>query len=78
MLGWRDTSGTASGYLELSWPDEEWIAHFRSLMESADTPDLTDHIIKEVVYEEGVDALNGFKAVDETVAEIMNRIAEER
>ena len=60
--------------LDLIWPSEEEVAQLESLIETLDTPALTDQTIKETVIAETARCMKNEVSVDEAVTNIMQQI----
>ena len=72
-VGSSDGEG-GSVSLELNWPNAEEIKALSDMLESADTPALTDHVIEEIVLEQGVRCLEGSQSPEGAAANIMQKV----
>lgn len=60
--------------LEMNWPNAEEIKQLSDMLEHVDTPMLTDHVIEEIVMEQGVLCLEGQQSPETTAANIMQKV----
>lgn len=74
MVSWTDENGN-EGTLEILWPEPDQLVHLEEMIESLNTPAKTDGMVKNVIVEQGISALNGGKEIEEAADEILNRIA---
>ena len=58
----------------MNWPNAEEIKALSDMLESADTPALTDHVIEEIVLEQGVRCLEGSQSPEGAAANIMQKV----
>ena len=61
--------------LDINWPEDKWLNQFHSLVQSVDTPDLTDYVVKDMVLAEGAAALTEEVSVEQAVAVIMKKLS---
>ncbi|HCT92239.1 MAG TPA: hypothetical protein DF613_12805 [Lachnospiraceae bacterium] len=72
-IGSSDGEG-GSVSLEMSWPNAEEIKVLSDMLEQADTPALTDHVIEEIVLEQGALCLGGRQTPEAAAANIMQKV----
>lgn len=60
--------------LPIYWPDAEEQAAFQAIVDTLDTPNVTDNFIMDTIVEFGADALSGKKTVEQAVGDIMKKM----
>ena len=72
-VGTSDGEG-GSVSLDMSWPDAGEIETLSDMLEKADTPALTDHVIEEIVLEQGALCLEDSQSPEAAAANIMQKV----
>ena len=72
-VGTSDGEG-GSVSLELGWPNAEEIGALSDMLEKADSPALTDHVIEEIVLEQGALCLEDSQSPEAAAANIMQKV----
>lgn len=73
MSVYNDETGVLK-MLPIYWPDEEEQAAFQTIVDSLDTPNVTDDFIMDTIVEFGSDALSGKITVEQAVGDIMKKM----
>lgn len=60
--------------LKMAWPNAKEIKGLSEMLENADTPALTDHVIEEIVLEQGAACLEGQLSPEAAASNIMQKV----
>ena len=72
--GFSTEDGVSFEYVSY-WPDESQVEKLKKCVESADTAYIEDVVIESVVYEEGVNYLQGRESLEEAIDNIYKKVA---